>query len=189
MRSTRLIWAAKISYALLSAAFCALGIAMLSRPGFSAGMIGWVTGAALVAFGIARLVGFLSRDLYRLAFQHDSVLGTIAIALGLVLILRRGVAVEALCLVLGVGIAADGLFKIKTALDAKRFGLNTWWLVLLLAAISTAVGVWLALSPAGGRLLVCLTGASLLALGALNLCVALCAIKIIPHQVADAAGM
>ena len=189
MVSTRMIRAAKAGYLILSALFCAMGVAMLSWPGFSTEMIGGAIGAMLMAFGVVRLVGYFSRDLYRLAFQHDVALGMLAIALGLALIFRRDLAASAPCLVLGVEMITDGLFKIQTALDARHFGLKPWWLILSLAAVAVAAGIWLIVCPfEGGQALVRLTGASLLAQGALGLCVALCAIKIIPHQQPDAVG-
>ena len=77
--------------------------------------------------------------------------------------------------------------QVQTALDARRFGLNTWWLMLILAVATGAVGALLALNPAtGAESLTRLLGISLLAEGALNLCVAVCAIKIVAHQRPDA---
>lgn len=186
MRSTMMIKTAKISYMVLSAVFCAMGIVLLTRPDCDMQVIGRVTGAALAAFGAVKLLGFYSKDLYRLAFQHDHVLGILSIALGLMLLLRRGMNAGVLCLVLGVEIVTDGLFKVQTALDARRFGLNTWWLMLALAAIAAAIGAWLVVCD-GGRTLVLLSGVSLLAQGLLNLCVALCAIRITPNRQPNAA--
>ena len=36
---------------------------------------------------------------------------------------------------------ADGLFKIQIAVDAKRFGIQAWWLILVLAALAGGVGL------------------------------------------------
>ena len=59
-------------------------------------------------------------------------------------------------------------------------------MLLSLAAIVGGVGVLLIVCPfEGARTLARLTGASLLIQGALGLCVALCAIKIIPNQQPD----
>ena len=189
MRSTIWVRTAKTAYLALSALFCAAGVAMLSWPERTAGMIGWLPGTMLIAFGIVKLIGYFSRDLYRLAFQHDTAMGVLAIALGLVLILRQNLAATALCLVLGVEMVTEGLFKIQTALDACRFGLNTWWLILALAVVAVGAGAWLIACPSKGALtLARLTGAALLVQGALGLCVALCAIRIGPERSSDAVG-
>lgn len=186
MRSNNMIRAAKAGYIVLSAVLSALGVMMLTRPGYSAELISRVVGIVLIAFGVFRLIGYWSRDLYRLAFQHDLAMGILVIALGLVLSLRPNWAMNALCTILGIEIITDGLFKVQTALDARRFGLNTWWLILALAVAAGGIGIALLILPAaGGQTLVQLLGASLIAQGLLNLCVALCAVKIIAHQQPD----
>ena len=189
MYSTRMIRFAKTGYLILSALFCAMGIVLLSWPSISIQVISRVAGAMLVSMGIVKLIGYFSKDLYRLAFQHDPALGLLAIALGLVLLLRYNIVVNALCLILGVEMITEGLFKVQTALDARRFGLNTWWLIFALAVIVGAVGVCLIVCPfEGARTLARLAGASLLIQGALGLSVALCAIRIAPNQQPDIAG-
>lgn len=183
MRSTALIRAAKLGYILLSAVFCALGLWMIVQPDSSAALLSRLTGILLVAFGIVKMVGYYSRDLYRLAFQHDLAMGILSILMGLLIALRPGWALNLLCLLLGIEIIADGLFKLQTSLDARRFGLNTWWLMLAFAIVAGGVGVALVVAPEeSGPALVQLLGASLMAEGVLNLCVALCAVKIIAHQ-------
>lgn len=186
MRSTSMIRAAKLGYIVLSAVFCALGIWMIVQPGSSAAQLSRLLGILLIAFGIVKMIGYYSRDLYRLAFQHDLALGILTIAMGLLIALRPGWALNLLCLLLGIEVVTDGLFKLQTSLDARRFGLETWWLILAFAVVAGGLGVALVVAPInGGQALVKLLGASLVADGVLNLCVALCAVKIIAHQQPD----
>ena len=186
MRSTRIIRAAKAGYIGLSAVLCGLGVLLMARPDLSAALIGDIVGGVLIAFGAVKLLGYFSKDLYRLAFQFDLAFGTLLIALGLVLVIKPESAMSAVCTILGIEIIADGLFKLQTALDARRFGLGTWPLMLALAALAGAVGVVLIFFPSqSATALTWLLGLSLAIEGALNLCVALCAIKIIEHQQPD----
>ena len=188
MRSVKLIRAAKAGYVALSAGFCLLGALLMLRPGLSIAVIGDIVGAALIAFGAVKLMGYFSKDLYRLAFQFDLAFGILLIALGLAILIRPNLAVNVLCIILGIEIIADGLFKLQTALDARRFGLERWWLILVLAVLAGAVGAVLVMNPVeGARAIAALLGGALLAEGALNLSVALCAVKIIRHQQPDAA--
>ena len=187
MRSTKAIRAAKIGSILLSALIGALGLLLALRPGLSLFLIGRVVGATMVVFGIVKLVGYFAKDLYRLAFQFDLAFGILLIIVGTILLSKPLGTAGLLCAALGVVLLADGLLRVQTALDARRFGLNTWWLMLALAVITGAVGALLALCPAtGAEALTQLLGISLLAEGALNLCVAVCAIKIVAHQRPDA---
>ena len=187
MRSIKAIRAAKIGSILLSVLTCALGLLLALRPGLSLFLIGRLVGATMVVFGVVKLVGYFAKDLYRLAFQFDLAFGILLITVGAILMAKPLGTAGLLCAALGVVLLADGLLRVQTALDARRFGLNTWWLMLALAVITGAVGALLALCPAtGAEALTQLLGISLLAEGALNLCVAVCAIKIVAHQRPDA---
>ena len=186
MRSTKIIRAAKTGYIILSAIFCGLGLLLMTDPRLSVALIGDIVGIVLVAFGIIKLIGYFSKDLYRLAFQFDLAFGILLIALGLALLIKPESAMNILCMILGIEIIADGLFKIQTSLDAKRFGLNTWWLMLSLAIFAGAIGAVLIFYPSESvQALTWLLGLSLLVEGGLNLSVALCAIKIVEHQLPD----
>ena len=183
MRSTAMIRTAKIGYIVLSVAIAALGLMMLIQPNHSSNWMGRAIGALMAVFGVIKLIGYYSRDLYRLAFQHDLALGILLIALGLAVLLKPGWAVNMLGVALGIEIVTEGLFRVQTSLDARRFGLESWWLIFALAIVTGGVGVALILWPeTGAGALIRLLGASLLAEGLLDLCVALVAVKIIAHQ-------
>lgn len=181
---------AKYGYILISASFCAAGIAMIACTALPAQLVSDFFGAAMLAFGAVKLVGFFSRDLYRLAFEYDLQFGVLLLVLGAVVLLRYENALRFLCAVFGVSMIADGLFKIRTALDARRFGLRLWWLTLTLAALSACVGMVLTFRPAETtRAITKLLGTALLTEGVLNLSIALSMVKIIDHQRPDVIDM
>lgn len=189
MGSIKLIRTAKTGYLVLATLFCIMGIAMLALPNISLDAIGWGAGAIIAAFGIVRIIGHYSRDPYGLAFQHDPVLGVLAIALGSVLMFRHSVAVNVLGLVLGVELLADNLFKVQTAVEARRFGLGTWWLLLALAVVAVIAGILLiACLFEGMQAWVRVMGIALLSQGVMSFCVALCAIHIPPQRALDIAA-
>jgi uncharacterized membrane protein HdeD (DUF308 family) len=183
MGSIKLIRTAKTGYLVLAALFCVMGIAMLALPNITVDMIGWGAGAIIAAFGIVRIIGHYSRDPYGLAFQHDPSLGVLAIALGSALMFRRNLPVNVLGLVLGVELVADNLFKVQTAMEARRFGLGAWWLLLALAAVAIVAGSLLIACPFQDTpALIRAMGLSLLTQGLLSVCVALCAIRVPTRQ-------
>ena len=143
--------------------------------------------ARYIVFGAIKLVGYFSRDLFRLAFQYDLAFGILLIALGIVTLARPGGAMSFLCIVFGIPVLADGLFKIQISLDAKRFGIEKWWVVLLLAALTCVIGLLLVIRPSeAARALMVLMGISLLLDGILNMCVAWLCVKIVRNQRPDA---
>ena len=70
MRSVGPMKAAKCGYIIMSLLFCVLGAALLLRPGVSVRVIGRLLGIGMLVFGAIKLTGYLSRDLFRLAFQY-----------------------------------------------------------------------------------------------------------------------
>lgn len=177
---------AKTGYVVMSVVFCVVGVLFIALPARSAVMIGRVLGAAMVVFGAVKLVGYFSRDLYRLAFQYDLEFGILLIALGVIVLLRTDGVMDFICIAAGVAILADGLFKIQIAIDSRRFGIRDWWLILALAVVTGGVGLMLIFRPwESVQVLTVLLGAALLAEGVLNLCVALSAVKIVKNQQPD----
>lgn len=138
MRSVAPMRAAKAGYIVMSVLFCAAGA--------------------------IKLVGYFSKDLFRLAFQYDLAFGALLIALGAVTLAHLDEAMGFFSILTGVPVLSDGLFKVQIAVDARRFGIRQWWLVLALAMA---------------------LGAALFMDGVLNLGVVLCTVKIIRHQQPD----
>lgn len=143
-------------------------------------------GVLMIVFGVIKLVGYFSRDLFRLAFEYDLAFGLLLVVLGIVMLSRPGGTLNFLAMMCGIPFLTDGFFKIQLALDARRFGILRWWLIIALAALTCCAGTVLLCSPAAGvRIVTALLGAALLADGALNLSVALCTVKIVAHQRPD----
>ncbi len=185
-RSIAPMRAAKIGYIIISAAFCILGIFLIAIPEFSVSFFGILCGALLIVFGCVRLLGYFSRDLYRLAFQYDLVFGILFLVLGVLLLLYPKSLLSFLSLALGVFILSDGLFKIRIAVEAKQFGIREWWLILGAAILTGVCGGILLFCPKEGNCLIAvLLGIAFLSEGILNLSTVITAVKVIKHQKPD----
>ena len=186
MHSVRLIQTAKWGYVIIAAILCAMGLTLLLLPGLPLPSIGVMVGTALGISGVVKLIGYLSRDLYQLAFQYDLAFGILLLALSAIILLRPAQMLSFLCVALGVAILVDGLLKIQTALDARRFGLEAWPFILALAIAAGVAGTVLMLRPwQSAAALIRLMGISLAAEGVLSLCVALCAVKTVRYRQLD----
>lgn len=185
-RSTVPMWVAKAGCIAMSLVFCIAGVLLIARPELSSLVISRTLGAAMIVFGGFKLVGYFSKDLFRLAFQYDLGFGLLLIALGVLVLARPAAALDFLFIALGIAILTDGLFKVQIAVDSRRFGISSWWLTLILAVLAGAVGLALVFRPwDSARLLTRLLGAALLAEGVLNLCVAVSTVKIVSNQRPD----
>ena len=186
MRSVTPMRIAKIGYIVTSVMFCIAGALFIALPDISITMIGISMGIAMIVFGIVKLVGYFSRDLFRLAFQFDLELGILLLVLGLIVLIRPDDLMTFICIALGISILTDGLFKVQIALDSKRFGIKSWWVILALAVVAGTVGVFLIFRSAkSAQFLTVLLGVSILAEGILNLYTVISTVLIIKHQQPD----
>lgn len=186
MRSVAPMRTAKIGYIIISAALCLLGAMLIAVPDFSAALLGVICGIILTLFGAVKLIGYFSKDLYRLAFQYDLIFGIVLIAVGVVILVRPESVLNFICIALGLTILADGISKIRISIESKRFGIREWWLILVSAVLTSAMGLVLMFRPAQSvRVMMIILGITLLLEGILNLCTVITAVKIIKHQQPD----
>ena len=135
VRATGPLWAVKTGYIVVSVLFCVLGVVLLVMSERCVPWIGRALGIGMVVCGAIKLGGYFSKDLFRLAFQYDLAFGILLIAVGIITLCHPGEAMSFLCVIFGIPVLADGLFKIQIAMDSRQFGIRNWWLVLVLAVI------------------------------------------------------
>lgn len=180
---------AKTGYIIISAVLCIFGIILIAVPKFSIKALGIISGIILVLFGLVKLVGYFSKDLYRLAFQYDLALGGLLILLGAIILMNPSSLMNFICIAMGIYILSDGLFKIQIAIDSKRFGIKKWWAILICAVISGILGFVLMFRPnESSSVITVLMGISLLFEGILNLLTVITAVKIsktIPQDIVE----
>ena len=186
MRSVAPMRVAKIGSIIISLILCVFGVLLMINPGLSINLMGNLAGIAMIVFGCIKIVGYLSRDLYRLAFQYDLAFGLLLIAVGIMVALDPGNAMDCICIAIGISALMDGLLKVQISIDARQFGIRFWWLILGFAVLAVIVGVLLVFRTSESiQTLVVFLGLSMLADGLLNLITVLSAVKIIKHQYPD----
>ena len=137
----------------------------------------------MMLFGLVKIIGYCSKDLYRLAFQFDLAFGILLMALGIILIIRTDAMVNLICIVMGICFLADALLKIQISIDSKTFGIQKWWLILATAILTGVAGFLLVFQPSESiQIIMILFGIALITEGVLNLITILTAVKIIRHH-------
>ena len=186
MRSIMPMKVAKTGYVIMSLAFCLIGILFMTRPEASAILIGRALGIAMIVFGVIKMIGYFSKDLFRLAFQYDLEIGILILLLGIIAVTETIDVMNFIFIAVGVAILIDALFKTRIAFDSKSFGISTWWTILVLAILTGLIGLALVFRPwESASLLTVLLGVALCAEGILNLCVAVSTVKIVKNQYPD----
>lgn len=174
----KLVKSVKAAFAVSAAAGALFGLCLFIWPDLSAGALCVAIGALMLLSGVIRLTGYFSNDIYRLAFQFDLAAGLLSMLVGGVLIFRRSQIMFLLPVIVGIVVLMDSVLRLQTALDARHFGMEKWWLILAAAAVGALIGLLLLVRPLeGGRLLRRVTGLSLMAHGAEDLITVLYAVK------------
>lgn len=170
-------------YSIFAGGLIIFGIILLINPGMAADVLCRICGVLMLVFGIVKLFGYFSRDLLQLAFQFDFAMGVISSLIGFVMIFWSKQFMEALIIGMGVFMLADALLRVQTALDAKKIGVKTWWLILIMALITAVIGTLLFLKPYSGlEGVVILIGLNLVIDGILNLFVVQSTVDIIRRK-------
>lgn len=166
---------ARTGYILISILFYLSGILCLVIPDISGKAAAIAGGIILIAYGIIKITGYLSKDLYCLAFQYDFACGTFLLVLGIVVLAINQRFKGYLLPGVGILILLDSLLCIQTSMDAKRFGLSSWPVILALSILSGTFGAVLIIANTQ-----MIAGCSLLAEGVMRHYIVHCTVYLSP---------
>lgn len=137
----------------------------------------------MCVYGAVKILGYFSRDLYRLAFQFDLAYGLLIMLVGAMMIIFTGTVYKSFGFFIGLIALTDALFKIQITVDSKKFGISKWWLIGIFAVITAVIGIGLILNPyIAAEYTMILIGTVLVFEGIMNLCVAIFMVKIIRYS-------
>lgn len=149
---------ARDGYILVSIVFYIAGIMYMIRSSLQPLSVCISSGIILIVYGIVKIIGYFSDDLYCLAFQYDFACGLFFITIG-VIVLGCNLRIWAhLSPSLGLLILLDALLKLQISKDAQKFGLRTWNIILILAVIAGVLGILIIVKPFQGLRASCLIG-------------------------------
>ena len=163
---------AKRCYILTSVFLIALGAAFLFWPQESLTLLCRIVGIVMLFAGAAKLIGYFSNDPYRIAFQFDFAMGVLTCAFGAVLLIFPSGVAKYLTVMIGVFVIIDALITVQNAIEASRFGIRRWWVILIVGLATLALGVCALIRPlAGAAFVTQICGAALLVDGIQNIIV------------------
>lgn len=158
---------------MISFIFYAAALIYLVFPDLSPMALTCFSGAILILYGIIKIVGFFSEDLYCLAFRYDLAFGLLSLVVGVLLLVKNVAVARYLTPGLGWMALLDNLFHIQMTKEARDFGMTKEWkLILGLSIVTAALSVLLILQAFPGswamHILACVV---LLSCGATNHCI------------------
>lgn len=171
MKDKSILKTVKTVYSAVAVLECILGLVMLCYPGFSLSALGIILGIGLVLFGVVELIAYFSGSAPLILSRNVLAGGIFFIILGVLVLTNPLGLMNFICIVVGVGILADSLFKLQSVLDVRQFmSRGSWWLVFAALLLSVLSGILLVFWPGeSGRALIVLLGIGLLLNGAFNI--------------------
>lgn len=171
MKDKSILKTIKTVYSAVAVLECILGLVMLCYPGFSLSALGVILGIGLVLFGVVELIAYFSGSAPLILSRNVLAGGIFFIILGVLVLTNPLGLMNFICIVVGVGILADSLFKLQSVLDVRQFmSRGSWWLVFAALLLSVLAGILLVFWPGeSGRALIVLLGIGLLLNGAFNI--------------------
>lgn len=134
-----LVMTAKIINIIFGSLMSVAGILLIVLPGLETVLAQRIfLGILLGLCGAAKMFGYFSNDLYRLAFQYDLAVGGFCMVLSLVVILMPESMYGVLPLLITLYVLFDALLKLQMAIDARSFGMKSWIGIMITGAILCA---------------------------------------------------
>ena len=123
--------AAKIISLVLSALLIVLGGILIFWSRELANTLRGLFGIVSLLFGGAKIFAYFSNDLYRIAFQNDLATGALVALFGLGLLVIPASLLPYLGTAVMLYVLIDGLLRVQTSVDAYRFGMPFWYVLLI----------------------------------------------------------
>lgn len=147
-----MIWLKKVrmardGYILISVIFYIAGIIYMIVSSVSPMVVCISSGIILIVYGLVKILGYFSDDLYCLAFQYDLACGLFLIVVGIIVLGCNLRIWNYLSPGLGLLILLDSFLKLQTSKDAQKFGLETWNWILAFSVIAGIFGVLIIVKP------------------------------------------
>ncbi len=136
----------KLELFVLGALSFVAGLYMVIKPDLVSKVMFYVIGTLLVLAGVFVLVTVLVKKGVR-PYSLKVIAAALSVVVGIFFLIGAEWAYEILWMVFGVAIVMGALFKISYAYELKYTGFGKWWLNLVLAIVSLALGILLIKQP------------------------------------------
>ena len=118
--------------------------------------------------GAAKILGYFSNDVYRLAFQFDLAIGALYIVLGIMSFFLYDNILITISVAAGVFVIVDALLRLQTAIDLKRFGMKGWQAMIIAGTFVALTGICIIVAANRGFFVNVVLGAAFIADGTLD---------------------
>ncbi len=129
--------------------------------------------------GAAKIFGYFSNDLYRLAFQFDFAIGIFCEIMALLIALVPADLFYVVPMMIALYVTLDALLKLQMSFDTRRFGMKRWVALMVTALVLCCVGAFAIVAVVTELMrYVAMVGIALMADGAENIWVTAATVRV-----------
>lgn len=138
------------------------GLLLLLYPGSVVRVVCYICAVVLLVYGVIHAVTYFREQTPGYGGQYDLVKAIIGIAAAVIVFEKPEILSEILFVILSIVIILDSIGKLQNALDLKKLGYQSWWLMLIIAVLMCVMGILILCNPFGtAAMLVSFAGAVL----------------------------
>jgi len=147
MNKPNIVKQAKIVNLIIYSIMAGIGLILLVIPSAEIQIEVILLSILCMVVGSVKILGYFSNDLYRLAFQFDLAVGFFLIVIGILTLIFERENLNSFGRLFGIYVLFDGLLKVQTSIDARKFGIKRWLIMLLTSLLVVAAGVVIFIFP------------------------------------------
>lgn len=126
---------------LTAIAYVIIGLILIIWPEISMLTLDYIAAAIVAAVGVYYVIKYLRSGISEGRLNSYLSTGIILLLLAVVMVVRSDILISLLPVLLGLAIVLDGVVKLQRSVDLARLKFEGWIFVLILAAISIAIGM------------------------------------------------
>ena len=127
-------------YLLISLILCIVGLCFIIYPNDSIKIGSYIIAGAAMLVGIVLAIKVLAERKRDFNFATSIFSAALTVACGVVALIIPNEIFKLYPMLIGLFVILDGSFKLQTVINAKRYKIKLWWLLLLFAVISIIGG-------------------------------------------------
>lgn len=132
---------------LSSSLFIILGLVLVFWPEITGLVICYALGVLILVFAISRIISFFSEKQVSFIYKLDIIIGLIAGAVGIFMLVRPDIVILILPLVIGLFFVFSSALDIQKAFILREFENKRWKSSLVLAVIKLIFGILMLVAP------------------------------------------
>ena len=124
-----------------------LGLFLLLFPQTTANVVFFMIGTALIVTGVVRSILYFTGDAHKAVGGWQLATGVMLVLAGVMLFVLADALISFIPLVFGCALLVGGIFKLQTAFDMRRMGVDKWQHELIYVGVSVVMGAIIIFNP------------------------------------------